>query len=110
MEIPEQHQVKIDQLIVCNVCMSVVTLGDGLVILGVLGDHCVQRVHDDSGLDLDILSSGQHNPLIICRVHRGTAAHCTAPPSTFLSCQLQLDLGATASIQSWPQLHKLVHL
>ena len=36
-----KHQVAIDQLIVCNVCMSVVTLGDGLVILGV---HCVQRV------------------------------------------------------------------
>ena len=79
-----KHQVAIDQLIVCNVCMSVVTLGDGLVILGV---HSVQRVqhvqhvpwHDDSGLD--ILSSGQHNPLIICRVQHGTAAHCTAPPS-----------------------------
>ena len=81
VEIPEQHQVLIDQLIVCSVCMSVVTLGDGLVILGV---HCVQRVqhvqhvpwHDDSGLD--ILGSGQHNPLIICRV-QSTAAHCTAP-------------------------------
>ena len=44
VEIPEEHQVIIDQLIVCNVCMSVVTLGDGLVILGVLGDHCVQHV------------------------------------------------------------------
>ena len=90
--------------------MSVVTLGDGLVILGVLGDHCVQRVHDDSGLDLDILSSGQHNPLIICRVQPCTADSCPLHCTTFLSCQLQLDLGATASIQSWPQLHKLVHL